>query len=75
MIILPLCVWKISLNASSTLDSLIEKPSFNALVESERSKLTPSFPSLAILYKLAIGPIGVKSNLKSPVVTIFPFGV
>ena len=49
--------------------------SFNTLVESLISKSTPRLPISAILCKSAIGPIGVKSNLKSPVVTIVPFGV
>ena len=37
--------------------------------------LTPFSPISAILCKLAIGPIGVISNLKSPVITIVPSGV
>ena len=66
---------KISIIASSTRDSLIDIPSFRALVLSLINKSTPSLPSLAILYKSAIGPIGVRSNLKSPVVTILPLVV
>ena len=65
----------ISLKAPSTIDSLLDIPVFRAFVESLISKSTPSSPILAILCKSAIGPIGVKSNLKSPVVTIVPFGV
>ena len=64
-----------SFNASSTLDSLLLIPSFKALVESLISRSTPSSPIRAILCKSAIGPIGVKSNLKSPVVTNVPSGV
>ena len=65
----------ISPRASSTTDSLAENPGTNAFVESLRSSVTPSFPIAAILPILATGPIGVKSNLKSPVSTIVPFGV
>ena len=65
--------WNISPKASSTTDSLFEKPGSNALVESLISRVTPSSPILAILLKLATGPIGVRSNLKSPVSTIVPF--
>ena len=57
------------------MDSLLLTPSFKALVESLTSKSTPSSPIRAILCKSATGPIGVKSNLKSPVVTITPSGV
>ena len=53
----------ISPSVSSTTDSLVENPSFYAFVESPMNKSTPSSPRLAILYKLAIGPIGVRSNL------------
>ena len=53
----------ISFKVSSTTDSLFEKPSFNAFVESLINKSTPYSPREAILYKSAIGPIGVKSNL------------
>ena len=70
-----LCLAKISLITPSTLDSLLLTPSFKALVESLTRRSTPSSPILAILCKSAIGPIGVKSNLKSPVVTTVPFGV
>ena len=65
----------ITFKALSTFDSLLDIPSFKALVESLISKSTPFFPISAILCKSAIGPIGVKSNLKSPVVTILPSGV
>ena len=65
----------ISFKLSSTLLSLTDTPGFNALVESLTSKSTPSSPILAILWISAIGPIGVMSNLKSPVVTIVPLGV
>ena len=64
-----------SLKASSTSLSLVEKPGTKALVESLNKRVTPSSPILAILPKFAIGPIGVKSNLKSPVVTTLPLGV
>ena len=50
-------------NVSSTTDSLLENPSFRAFVESPINKSTPCSPKHAILYKSAIGPIGVKSNL------------
>ena len=49
-------------------------PLTNALVESLINSFTPFLPISAILCKLAIGPIGVKSNLKSPVITITPLG-
>ena len=42
---------------------LFENPSFKALVESPIKRSTPFSPREAILYKSAIGPIGVKSNL------------
>ena len=63
IILLFLHLSNISFNVSSTTDSLFEKPSFNAFVESLIKTSTPSFPRVAILYKSAIGPIGVKSNL------------
>ena len=53
----------ISPNVSSTTDSLVENPSFKAFVESPIKRSTPSSPKQAILYKSAIGPIGVRSNL------------
>ena len=53
----------ISPNVSSTTDSLVENPSFKALVESPIRISTPFSPRDAILYKSAIGPIGVRSNL------------
>ena len=62
-------------SAASTFDSLTLMPSFNAFVESLSKSATPFWPIAAILCKFATGPIGVKSNLKSPVVTIVPFGV
>ena len=65
----------ISPSASSTTDSLAEKPGTKALVESLKSNVTPSLPIAAIFPILATGPIGVKSNLKSPVSTIVPLGV
>ena len=65
----------ISFKASSTLDSLFEKPSDKAFVESLKSRVTPLLPNSAILWMFAIGPIGVKSNLKSPVSNIVPLGV
>ena len=74
-IILPLHPLIMSYSASSTSDSLVEKPGTSAFVESLINSLTPSSPILAIFPRLAIGPIGVKSNLKSPVVTILPLGV
>ena len=55
--------------------TLTYNPSTKALVLSLISNLTPSEPILAILCKSAIGPIGVKSNLKSPVDTMVPLGV
>ena len=58
-----------------TLDSETDMPSDKALVESLISNFTPCSPILAILWIFAIGPIGVISNLKSPVVTIVPLGV
>ena len=61
--------------AWSTTDSDAEKPGTKALVDSLSNNLTPSSPRRAILWILAIGPIGVKSNLKSPVCTILPNGV
>ena len=45
------------------------------MVLSLSNNLTPSIPNFAILWISAIGPIGVKSNLKSPVSKIVPFGV
>ena len=65
----------ISLKFSSTTDSLSEVPDDKALVESLIRTATPLSPILAILCKLDIGPIGVMSNLKSPVITITPLGV
>ena len=56
-------------------DKNFEKPSDKALVLSDNSNLTPCSAILAILCKSAIGPIGVKSNLKSPVSKIIPLGV
>ena len=53
----------ISPKVSSTTDSLVEKPSFKAFVESPIKRSTPFSPREAILYRLAIGPIGVRSNL------------
>ena len=47
----------------------------SAFVLSDRRHRTPSSPIRAILCKLAGSPTGVKSNLKSPVATIFPEGV
>ena len=64
----------ISLIFSSTIDSESDVPGTVALVESLINSLTPFSPILAILCRFAIGPIGVKSNLKSPVITIVPFG-
>ena len=76
IIILPFFFFSnISCNSSSTLDSLIEKPGDKAFVDSLIKSLTPDFPVSDILWILDIGPIGVKSNLKSPVSTIFPLGV
>ena len=59
----------------STTASLRENPGTKAFVESLTSKVTPLFDSSIILSKSALGPIGVKSNLKSPVVTIIPLDV
>ena len=53
----------ISVNVSSTADSDLEKPSTNEFVESDINNLIPFSPNDAIFCKLAIGPIGVKSNL------------
>ena len=72
---LPVCLAKISPNAVSTLNSLFENPSTIAFVLSLINNLTPFLPISAILWMFDIGPIGVKSNLKSPVLTITPFGV
>ena len=44
-------------------------------VESESKHNTPCSPIAAILCRLDPCPTGVKSNLKSPVWTIFPWGV
>ncbi len=71
----PLCFEIISFKASSTILSLLENPSLKALVLSLSNSLTPFLPIAAILWISATGPIGVKSNLKSPVETIMPFGV
>ena len=73
--ILPFCWSNIWDRAASTLDSLLDIPSLSALVLSLSKSATPFSPKAAILCRLAIGPIGVRSNLKSPVVTIVPFGV
>ena len=51
------------------------QPSDKALVLSDNNNLTPCSAILVILCKSAIGPIGVKSNLKSPVSKIIPCGV
>ena len=51
------------------------KVGISAFVLSDSKQRTPSSPILAILCKLAGSPTGVKSNLKSPVATIFPEGV
>ena len=75
IIIRPLYPFTISDKASSTVFSYFEKPSDKAFVLSLNNSFTPLEPTLAILCKSAIGPIGVKSNLKSPVDTIVPFGV
>ena len=68
--------WEVILNISSiapaTLDSEGVYPSFSALVESDNNKSIPSSPRRVILLKEISGPIGVKSILKSPVVTILP---
>ena len=64
-----------SFKVSSTHDSDLEKPSDKAFVLSDKRIFTPCEPILAILWKSATGPIGVKSNLKSPVSNIFPCGV
>ena len=74
-IILELWRANTSLNASSTQDSLAENPGLKAFVLSLSNSLTPSLPNAAILWISAIGPIGVKSNLKSPVSKMIPFGV
>ena len=63
IILLFLHLSNISFRVWSTADSLLENPSFNAFVESPIRTSTPSWPRVAILYKSAIGPIGVKSNL------------
>src|SRR3989338_2168678 len=57
--------------------SLLLKPGFVAFVESAMIASTPSLPSSARRWKSAGGssPAGVRSNLKSPVWTIFPYGV
>ena len=47
----------------------------SAFVLSDKRHKTPSSPIRAILCKFAGSPTGVKSNLKSPVATIFPEGV
>ena len=52
---------------SKTFFSLGVYPSFSALVESLNKRSTPSLPNSAILLSSISGPIGVKSNLKSPV--------
>ena len=75
IILLFLLAVNISPRFSSTTDSLSEAPGLRALVESLISTATPFSPILAILCKLDIGPIGVISNLKSPVITIVPSGV
>ena len=64
-----------SIKVTEEIDSDNDIPSFKAFVLSDKSSATPFSPILAILCKLAIGPIGVKSNLKSPVDTIVPLGV
>ena len=69
------CFENTSFKASSTFDSDIEKPSSNTLVLSLISRVTPSFDISLILVKSVTGPIGVRSNLKSPVSTTVPFGV
>ena len=74
-IILPFFFSNISCNSSSTLDSLAEKPGDKAFVDSLIKSFTPLFPVSDILCISLIGPIGVKSNLKSPVSTILPLGV
>ena len=66
---------KISLIAEITLRSEGVYPSISALVESESNKSTPSVPKRAILPRLISAPTGVKSILKSPVVTTRPSGV
>ena len=66
---------KISLIAEITLRSDGVYPSISALVESDKSKSTPSVPNRAILPRLISAPTGVKSILKSPVVTTRPSGV
>lgn len=66
---------KISSMLSPTLRSDIVKSGISLLVLSESRQSTPSFPISAILVKLAGSPTGVKSNLKSPVCTMFPCGV
>ena len=75
IITLPWCLLIISLRVPSTALSLLEYPLVKAFVESLRSRVTPSEPIFAILWISAIGPTGVKSNLKSPVSKIVPFGV
>src|SRR5690606_40744229 len=55
--------------------TLFRSPGTSLLVLSDNRHNTPSFPISAILVKLAGSPTGVKSNLKSPVCTIFPGGV
>ena len=63
-------------NTSPTVLSDIVKPFLSALVESDISANTPSFPSSAKRLKSINFPsIGVKSTLKSPVWIIVPTGV
>ncbi len=74
-IIRPSTLRKMSWMLSPTRRSDIVKLGISLFVLSESKHRTPSLPISAIFVKLAGSPTGVKSNLKSPVCTICPFGV
>ena len=71
----PSMPWIIFMMDWPTTFSELVKVGTSAFVESDGRQSTPSSPRAAIRCKSAGSPTGVKSNLKSPVQTIFPCGV
>ena len=67
----PSIPWIIFMIDWPTTFSEFVKVGTSAFVESESKQSTPSSPRAAIRCKSAGSPTGVKSNLKSPVQTIF----